>query len=206
MEFVQQALEEFAKEHADLKLKKCVPFHVLLRRPSAHRAYHRPRRAKAQGPYKFVLAGKCLTLLCGDIFALPADGSFQRVWDRASLVALDPVQRQRYAERITAALAPRGVMLLQVLHRQAGPPLALQGGPPFSVSEADVKALYGRRVLRCMRLGARFETEAAPSVTVDSAFTIKKLESTDVLASNPRIKASGVTKVSQVTYLLTKKA
>jgi hypothetical protein len=39
-------------------------------------------------------------------------------------------------------------MLLQVLHRQAGAPLALQGGPPFSVTEADVKALYGRRAPR----------------------------------------------------------
>ena len=95
-----------------------------------------------------MLAGGALTLLCGDIFALPSDGSFQRVWDRASLVALDPVQRQLYAERITAAMAPRGVMLLQVLHRQAGAPLALQGGPPFSVTEADVKALYGRRAPR----------------------------------------------------------
>ena len=95
-----------------------------------------------------MLAGGALTLLCGDIFALPGDGSFDRVWDRASLVALDPAQRQLYAARITAAMAPRGVMLLQVLHREKGAPLALQGGPPFSVTEADVKALYGRRVLR----------------------------------------------------------
>jgi thiopurine S-methyltransferase len=97
-----------------------------------------------------VLAAGALKLLCGDIFALPGDGAFDRVWDRASLVALDPVQRQRYAACITAAMAPRGVMLLQVLHRQAGAPLALQGGPPFSVTEADVKALYGRRVPHCL--------------------------------------------------------
>ena len=95
-----------------------------------------------------MLAAGALKLLCGDIFALPGDGGFDRVWDRASLVALDPVQRQRYAACITAAMAPRGVMLLQVLLRQAGAPLALQGGPPFSVSEADVKALYGRHVRR----------------------------------------------------------
>jgi hypothetical protein len=40
----------------------------------------------------------------------------------------------------------------------------------------------------------------------NSAFDVKKLESTDAMASNPRFKASGLTKVSQVTYLLTKKA
>ena len=105
-----------------------------------------------------MLAAGALKLLCGDIFALPSDGSFDRVWDRASLVALDPLQRQRYAALITAAMAPRGVMLLQVLHRQAGSPLALQGGPPFSVSEADVKALYGRRVRRAALGGAFLST------------------------------------------------
>ena len=111
------------------------------------RAHVCARRAKAQGAYKFVLAGPRLTLCCGDIFALPSAPAFDRIWDRASLVALDPTQRGKYVATLTAALKPGGVVLLQVLHRQAGSPLALQGGPPFSVSEADVKALYGRRVL-----------------------------------------------------------
>lgn len=62
VEFVRQALLDFCKEHSELKLRRANVF------------------SKAHGPYKFVLKGGALTLLCGDIFALPADGSFQRVW------------------------------------------------------------------------------------------------------------------------------
>ena len=129
-----------------------------------------------------MLAAPKLTLCCGDIFALPSAPAFDRIWDRASLVALDPAQRAKYVATLTAALKPGGTVLLQVLHREAGAAAVLAGGPPFSVSPADVQALYGK------------------------AFDIKKLESTDAMSSNPRFKASGLTKVSQVTYLLVKKS
>ncbi len=162
VEFVQAAVEAFAAEHPALAVKK----------------------AAAVGPYKSVQrsANGKLTLLCGDVFKLPATPQFSRVWDRAALVALDPPTRKAYVARIAAALAPRGLVLLQVLDRAEGPPAARAMGPPFSVPEAEVQALYG------------------------GAFDIKKLESCDAMASNPRFKAAGLTKVLQVTYLLTKKA
>jgi hypothetical protein len=99
--------------------------------------------AKSVGVYR-VTSGGNLSLYCGDFFKLPPAPQFTRVWDRASLVALDPPTRVKYVETITKALAPGGVILLQTLHRAAGPPDSLAGGPPFSVSDDDVRALYAR--------------------------------------------------------------
>jgi hypothetical protein len=102
-----------------------------------------PSSAKNVGAYR-VTSGGNLSLYCGDFFKLPPAPQFTRVWDRASLVALDPPTRVKYVETITKALAPGGVILLQTLHRAAGPPDSLAGGPPFSVSDDDVRALYAR--------------------------------------------------------------
>jgi thiopurine S-methyltransferase len=162
VEYVPKAVEDFAKEHPELKLAQG------------------PR----VGPFAVTAAGAGappLSLYCGDFFKLPAAPPFARVWDRAALVALDPAQRPAYVAKCAAALAPRGRILLQTLERVAGPPAALAAGPPFSVTEADVAALYGR------------------------TFTIQKLQTDDAMGTNPRFKATGLTKVLMVTYLLTKK-
>ncbi len=45
----------------------------------------------------------------------------------------------------------------------------------------------------------------ACSATARSAYDIKKLESTDVIGSNPGFQRAGLTKVMQTTWLLTKK-
>jgi hypothetical protein len=113
----------------------------MLRRSLLHR--RASNSAKNVGPYR-VLSGGAVTLYCGDFFKLPPAPQFTRVWDRASLVALDPATRAKYVDTITKALAPGGTILLQTLHRAAGSPEALAGGPPFSVSDDDVRALYAR--------------------------------------------------------------
>ncbi len=159
VEYVPKAVADFAKEHPELKMAK----------------------AASVGPFAVTAAGAGappLALYAGDFFKLPSSPPFARLWDRAALVALDPAQRSAYVVRCAAALAPRGRILLQTLERVAGPPAALAAGPPFSVSEADVAALYGSR------------------------FAIQKLETADAMGTNPRFKATGLTKVVMVTYLL----
>ena len=160
VEYVQQAVDEFVKENPALKLRK----------------------AKPVGPYRSVVSNGAVTLLAGDIFALPPTPQFQRVWDRASLVALDPVQREAYARTVSAALAPGGLYLLCVFERVAGPAAARAAGPPFSVTEADVKALFGAQ------------------------FSIKKVSCEDAIDANAGFRRSGLTKVLDVCYLMTKKA
>ena len=60
------------------------------------------------------------------------------LYDRAALVALPPALRQRYVAHLGSILARHTVGLLVALERT----LNLDAGPPFSVSEQDVHALY----------------------------------------------------------------
>lgn len=82
------------------------------------------------------------TIFQGDFFALPASvwGEVGLIWDRAALSALDASLRCRYAEHL-CTLAPAGaVMALVTFEHAAG-----DDGPPFSVSQEEVAALFGQR-------------------------------------------------------------
>lgn len=81
-----------------------------------------------------------VTFLRGDLFAATPEliGTFDRVWDRAALVALDPPRRDRYATLIRRLLRPGGRILLNSFAYDA----SKMDGPPFSVEEAEVCRLY----------------------------------------------------------------
>lgn len=80
-----------------------------------------------------------LDYLVGDCFHLerPAAGPFDRVWDRAAMVALDPERRARYLARLRH-VAAGATILLNVLEYPAGE----REGPPHSISVAEVQAAY----------------------------------------------------------------
>ncbi len=82
-----------------------------------------------------------LELWCGDFFALTAEDvqDVSLVYDRAALIALPPDMRRRYADHLRAILPSATRMLLITLDHDAEVP-----GPPFAVSEEEVRALYGR--------------------------------------------------------------
>lgn len=83
-----------------------------------------------------------IELICGDAFALDADllRDCDAVFDRAALIALPPAMRQRYVGELYARLPPgcRG-MLITLEYPQAD-----RDGPPFSVPQDEVEALYAR--------------------------------------------------------------
>ncbi|RZA14793.1 MAG: thiopurine S-methyltransferase [Lysobacteraceae bacterium] len=83
-----------------------------------------------------------IELVCGDAFALDADvlRDCGAVFDRAALIALPPELRLRYARELHAAL-PVGCRGLLVTLEY---PQHERAGPPFSVAEDEVQALYGR--------------------------------------------------------------
>jgi len=83
-------------------------------------------------------------ILRGDFFLLGsvAPSKFRGVWDRASLVAIEPTMRGSYAKTMGEAMAPGAVMLLSTFWREKGTPEAMRAGPPFSVSERDVRGMY----------------------------------------------------------------
>ena len=82
-----------------------------------------------------------IELIHGDAFGLDADllRDCAAVFDRAALIALPPDLRLRYAHELYAALPTDCRGLLVSLEY----PQAERAGPPFSVPEDEVRALYG---------------------------------------------------------------
>ena len=97
------------------------------------------------------------------------------VYDRASLVALPPDMRERYARHLVDIL-PRGTQILLVTFDY---PQAEMQGPPFAVSVNEVEALYGKYA------------------------DIRLLAQEDALAQNPRFKQRGVSRMEESIFLLT---
>ena len=118
-----------------------------------------------------------IRILCGDFFDLGRDDLAKAVavYDRASLVALPPEMRERYARHLASILPPTTQILLVTFDY----PQAEMSGPPFAVSVDEVQALY--REYAAIRLLAQL----------------------DVLAQNPRFRERGVNRLQENIFLLT---
>ncbi len=81
-----------------------------------------------------------ITIYEGDFFDLSEDiaGTFDRVWDRAALVALSEARRPAYVAKLRELLRPGAKILLNTyLYDQSR-----MDGPPWSVSPDEVRALW----------------------------------------------------------------
>lgn len=117
-----------------------------------------------------------IEILCGDFFDLGADRleGIGAVFDRASLIALPPDMRPRYAAHLARLLRPPIAMLLITLDYAQDE----MAGPPFAVGEAEVRALYG------------------------AGFHIEPIARVDVLAENERFRQRGLTHLDEQVYRL----
>lgn len=92
-------------------------------------------------------------MLQGDMFAMkPEDhGTFDAIYDRAALIALEPSTRVRYIDVCKALLKPNAPTLLIAFgYDQSKSP-----GPPFSIDEKTVRELFPGRLIE------RLETRSA---------------------------------------------
>ncbi|MCP3669664.1 MAG: thiopurine S-methyltransferase [Gammaproteobacteria bacterium] len=115
-------------------------------------------------------------LLCGDIFKLTSgdlDG-ISAVYDRASLVALNRPQRQRYARLLVEISPPATTMLLVSMDY---PETEMQG-PPHSVPEAEVSELFA------------------------DSFSIIKLHTLELLKDSDRYSDRGLSRMSEQIFRL----
>ncbi|GAC1301470.1 MAG: thiopurine S-methyltransferase [Steroidobacteraceae bacterium] len=135
------------------------------------------RRRAAAGVDSYVAPG--LELLCGDIFALtaPALGKVDAIYDRAALVSFAPQARTRYVEQLIALTPGRPVTLLITLEY----PQLQMAGPPFSVTTPEIGRLYG------------------------PAHDIVEIDRRDVTATEHRMRARGVTRITEVCYRLVRR-
>jgi thiopurine S-methyltransferase len=115
-----------------------------------------------------------IELICGDVFAVDAVtlSSCTAVYDRAALIALPPPLRARFADEVYARL-PAGCRGLLVTLEY---PQHEKAGPPFSVPEDEVRALYG------------------------SHWELTLLERRDILAAQPGFAAEGVSALNTCAW------
>ncbi len=119
------------------------------------------------------------SLYCGDLLDFTSDclSGARAVYDRASLVALPPAMRRRYADHM-ATLLPSASKVLLIGY---GYEQAEMDGPPFSVPYSEVEALFGER------------------------FEVELLVEEDALKRHQGLKAKGVTGLSEYACLLERK-
>lgn len=117
-----------------------------------------------------------IRILCGDFFDLGKDDLAQvgAVYDRASLVALPPDMRERYARHLVSILPPATQILLITFDY----PQTEMSGPPFAVSVNEVESLYREYA------------------------EIRLLAQLDVLAQNPRFQERGLSRLQESILLL----
>jgi thiopurine S-methyltransferase len=112
----------------------------------------------------------------GDFFELSAADldDVTDIFDRASLVALPVDMRQTYADKMAELLKPGVRTLLVTLTYDP----AEMDGPPFSVTEDEVNALYADN------------------------FTVQKLLLKEVIEDEPGMKNRGLTSLVETVYKL----
>lgn len=115
-----------------------------------HQEHARQARIVEDGARtRFESAG--LTVHCCDVLGLTPDavGSFDRIWDRAAMVALDPARRQTYAQVLRALLRPGGQILLNAFTYDQ----SVMPGPPHSVPEDEIRRHYPGFEVEVLRQG-----------------------------------------------------
>jgi thiopurine S-methyltransferase len=136
-----------------------------------------PARRRPLGGFDAFEADR-LTLYRGDFFTLDSArlGDLAAVYDRASLISWAPELRRSYVEHITALTRPGTQTLLIAVEY----PVNQMSGPPFPITGHDVETLYAKH--HAIELLARHE----------------------ILELEPRLKARGLTELSEVCYRLTR--
>lgn len=127
-----------------------------------------------QGAFKTYRSGN-LQLWCGDFFALTAEdiANCTALYDRAAVIALPPMLRQRYGALLSGYL-PQGCqgLLITLDYDQA-----LLQGPPFAVVDAEVRQLF-------------------------ADWQPLELEARDILAESPKFVQAGVPELLERVYRL----
>jgi len=181
---IRVALEEFANEHPELGIKV---------EPSDSSAASASAWERFEGEGE----GETISLWKGDYFALdsgsakekesasgapppPFDaGTFDAIYDRASIVAIHPSLREAYVRILDRLLAPGGGILMVALERKTDVEEARNRGPPFSIPEATIRELFASD-------SDSGSLEPEPEHKFEHEYTVTILDQTDQLVTNPQ--------------------
>jgi hypothetical protein len=113
---------------------------------------------------------------------------FDTIYDRASLVAIQPTLRQKYVTLMGELLRPGGTILLVTIDRRVTTTDAAQmDGPPFSVDEEEVRQLY--------------ETQS----WVESVTLLEEVDDLTTDADRERWTERGVLQLYELVFVIKKK-
>ena len=134
-------------------------------------------RITGHGVFK-VYQADLIEIWCGDFFALDAGAlaDCTALYDRAALIALPPLMRAQYAEQLNSLLRPGCQGLLITLDYDQ----TQKAGPPFAVTDDEVKVLLGLQ------------------------WCLEVLEAQDILDESWKFVQDGVTRLEERAYRLTK--
>ena len=118
-----------------------------------------------------------LTRAAADALGLPRFGA---AFDRGSLVAIAPDDRAAYAATLSGLMAPGGRVLLVTVEHD--PFEGGKLGPPYEVTEASVRALFGEH------------------------FAVELLQWEDRIEREPAWRQHGCTRFAEAAYLLTRRS
>ena len=134
-------------------------------------------RISQRGVFK-VYQADLIEVWCGDFFALDAEAlaDCSALYDRAALIALPPLMRAQYAEHLNALLRPgcQGVLITLDYDQTQ------KAGPPFAVTDDEVKVLLG------------------------SHWAVQVVEEQDILGESWKFVQDGVTRLEERVYQLTR--
>ena len=121
---------------------------------------------------KFLLYhGKNIQIYCGDFFRLKIKHleGVKAVYDRASLIALDEVLREKYVKHLSDIISDGVRILLLTLNY----PQHQWIGPPFAVSKSEVDSLY-KGSFQCRELECINDIENEPMFLLQGVDFVEK--------------------------------
>jgi thiopurine S-methyltransferase len=119
-----------------------------------------------------------LEIYCGDFFALTSKhlNNVKSVFDRKSLIALEPEVRQKYVKHLNDIISLGARILLVTLQY----PQYQMSGPPFSVDKSEVESLFSM------------------------AFESRELRSFNDIENESKLTRAGVNYINNAAYYLRK--
>ena len=120
---------------------------------------------------------KSIEIYLGDFFELKPENTstFKAIYDRASLIALEKLERRKYVDHLISFLHPAGRILLITLEYHQNQ----MEGPPYSVPQEEIESLFS------------------------PLCSLKLLETFDVL--DDRFRKKGLTQLLEHVFLIEKK-
>jgi thiopurine S-methyltransferase len=142
VEGVPKAIDEFIIENPSLQIIK----------PTLGERNEPPKFSRYLGTNIELLTGDFFKLLPEDVSSIASTAAqgepqlFDLVWDRGSMVAIEPKLRDTYVKVLSRLVRPGGIILLSAFDRRSGTEEAKKGGPPFSLNETQIRELYEKEL------------------------------------------------------------